>query len=129
MSKDTSKMNLMTRVRKIFGFFFFRNERGQSTVEYLIVTGAVVFFIIGSPKFYDEMSHIMQNKYKSYSFGVAISDPPRKKFDDDVNVITGKIKQVLDFIKDIIFPPGTGLFHMPTWKDLKDILNKILHVF
>lgn len=126
---DTSKMNLMTRVRKIFGFFFFRNERGQSTVEYLIVTGAVVFFIIGSPNLYDEMSHIMQNKYKSYSFGVAISDPPRKAFDDDVREVTGKIKDLLDYIKDIIFPDPSGLFHMPTWSELYDILKKIIGIF
>lgn len=95
----------MLHLRKRTGnrrkFFCFRNEKGQSTIEYLVVTGVLIASLISMPSIYKAISDTMQDKYKSYAFGVAISDPPRKAFDDTVQKDADKVKEVLDTLKDL----------------------------
>lgn len=78
-----------------------RNDRGQSIVEYLIVSAAIVASLITAPSIYQEISGTLKNKYKSYAFGVAVSDPPRKTFDDQVKKDADEVKHILDILKDI----------------------------
>ena len=61
------------------------SQSGQSAVEYLVICGVLIMALITAPSFYGTMSRTMKNKYRSYYFGVAISDPPRKAFVDTVN--------------------------------------------
>ena len=82
-------------------FFGLRNARGQSTIEYLVVTGALIATLISMPSIYKAVSDTMQDKYKSYAFGIAISDPPRKAFDDTVQKDADKVKEVLDILSDL----------------------------
>ena len=82
-------------------FFCCRNERGQSTIEYLVVTGVLIISLVSMPSIYKAISDTMQDKYKSYAFGIAISDPPRKAFDDTVQKDADKVKEVLDTLKDL----------------------------
>ncbi|MDD2557004.1 MAG: hypothetical protein RBR43_00810 [Desulfuromonadaceae bacterium] len=43
----------------------------------------------------------MQNKYHSYAFSVAISDPPSKVFDDAIQRDSAKIEHVLEALEEI----------------------------
>jgi ABC-type lipoprotein release transport system permease subunit len=115
--------------------FCFNNERGQSTIEYLIVTGILVMALITMPSIYATISHTMQNKYKSYCFGVAISDPPRKAFDDAINQDADKVQEVLnafdelaDFMKNVIVPDIVNL-RLPSEKELDDFLQLLKKLF
>lgn len=102
------------------------NEKGQSSVEYIIVTSALVAALITMPSIYDTISHTMQDKYKSYAFGVSISDPPSKQFDDKVHKVADIIKQIEDLIEKIgaIF---TDIFSgkLPSVKDFKSVFNDL----
>ncbi len=82
----------------------FHNEEGQSAVEYLVIcTALVTMLLISSSQdsLYNIMSHTMQDKYKSYAFGVSISDPPSKQFDDTVKEDADKVKEVLNILGEI----------------------------
>lgn len=107
------------------------NDRGQSTIEYLIVTAAVIGALISVPNFYNKVSNTMQNKYHSYSFGIAISDPPRKAFDDSVRKDAGKIERIFkifdeieNLFRDSIFP-DLSEGKLPSWDDIKKFADKI----
>ncbi len=81
-----------------------QNERGQSAVEYLIMCAALVtLFITTSSEnsIYNMISHTIHDKYSSYAFGVSISDPPDKAFDDKVKEDAAKVKEVLDELENI----------------------------
>jgi hypothetical protein len=102
-----------------------RGNKGQSTVEYLVVTCALVAALIKAPGLYHTVSDTLENKYHSYSFGVAVSDPPRKAFDDAVNEDYEKIRKVLDpldelkrLINDIIIPDFKK-GELPSWDNVK----------
>ena len=87
------------------------DQSGQSAIEYLVICGVLIMALITVPSFYGTMSHTMKNKYQSYYFGVAISDPPRKAFDDAVNQDADKVSRIIkdiqkigEFIEDVIIP-------------------------
>jgi hypothetical protein len=108
-------------------------NKGQSTVEYLVVTFVLVAALIKGPGIYHTVTDTMENKYHSYSFGVAISDPPRKAFDDAVNEDYEKIKKVLDpldelkrLINEIIIPDFKE-GKLPSWESVerfKDLIKR-----
>ena len=102
-----------------------RGNKGQSTVEYLVVTFVLVAALVKGPGIYHTVTDTMENKYHSYSFGIALSDPPRKAFDDAVNEDYEKIKKVLDpldelkrLMNDIIIPDFKK-GELPSWKSVK----------
>lgn len=105
---------------KTRGMDYLRNSRGQSTIEYLIVTFILVATLVTAPSIYETVGHTLIYKYESYSFGIAISDPPRKAIDDTINKDMDMIRHILDVLsdfKDLI-------------KDvLDDIWDKIKHFF
>lgn len=122
-------------MNKIFFFRFLNNQRGQSAVEYLIVSAAIIAGLITLPSIYDTMSHTMQNKYKSYAFGISISDPPTKHFDDTVKQDIDKVSKVLDTLK-ALWDIGTGsilpdIFHgkMPSTNAIKAFIALIKSLF
>jgi SMC interacting uncharacterized protein involved in chromosome segregation len=89
------------------------NSRGQSSIEFLVaLLGLIVLFGSFSPvlgndptekhSVYEVFSDTIQNKYKSYCFGVAISDPPREEFDEKVDKDAKIIKEFIAKIKDIL---------------------------
>lgn len=56
------------------------NARGQSMVEFVVVLTAL-FLIAGLGRGYiGQLKDTIQQKYRSYCFGVAISDPPQGSY-------------------------------------------------
>ncbi len=114
---------------------FLRGNKGQSTVEYLIVTFALVAVLIKGPGMYHTVTHTMQNKYHSYSFGIAVSDPPRKAFDDAVDKDFEKVNKAVDSLEEIkrlingTIIPDIKKGELPSWDNVKKfgelIKNKI----
>jgi len=103
------------------------NEKGQSAVEYLVVTAALMASLITLPNIYQTVGHTMQDKYTSYAFSVAISDPPSKQFDDTVHQGADLLKEIEHVLFDIIIPdirqgklPGIGEI-----KDFFDLVKKL----
>jgi len=113
---------------------FWANNSGQSAVEYLIVCFCLVAAIITMPSIYQTMSNTMSNKFKSYAFGVAISDPPTKEFDDSVQKVEDiihKIERSLgaigDLIKDLF-----GLSHhakLPPVEAVEKLVDTLKQIF
>lgn len=63
------------------GWFLLKNRSGQSTVEYVAVLTAI-FLIAGLGRgTVSTLAETIRQKYRSYCFSVAISDPPGKKID------------------------------------------------
>jgi hypothetical protein len=91
-----------------------RCNRGQSTVEYVVVTSALLTALLAAPSVSDTLLQTFYNKYESYSFGVAISDPPRGETDKKVHKITETIDDWFQAFDDFELPdkltekiPGT----------------------
>ena len=97
-----------------------RNQHGQSAVEYLIVVGALVSALIATPSAFNMFRDMMQNKYRSYSFGIAISDPPTSEFDEKVKRDANAVKEAIDALhkleKFVEQPPHPD-FEKPDWPD------------
>lgn len=113
---------------------FAADERGQSTIEYLVVTFVLVASLIAVPNLYETSSDTLKNKYHSYSFAVAVSDPPRKAFDDEVEHDADKIEKILDIIEEIADLMNNSVFpdlkagKLPSWEDIKkfgDIIKSL----
>jgi len=111
------------------------NQRGQSVVEYLVLCGVLIMALITAPSIYSTMSHTMQNKYRSYWFGVAVSDPPRKAFDDTINKDADRVHEVIDafkkladFVSNTIIP---DILHMklPDQEELEKFIDLIKNLF
>lgn len=107
------------------------NERGQSTIEYLIVCFTLVTILITTGHIYTKVSDTMQNKYNSYSFAIAISDPPRKAFDDSVQKETGKVERIFKIFGEIenlfrnsVFP-DLSEGKLPSQDDIEKFADKI----
>jgi hypothetical protein len=83
--------------------------------------------LLSAPSIYTTISDTMSNKYKSYCFAVAISEPPTKAFDDGeqkVGDFIHMIDQVIGAIEDLIedlFVPSTGGVMPP-----KEAVNKFI---
>ncbi len=115
------------RIRHCLFRFLRGNEKGQSAVEYLVVMAALMASLITLPNIYHTVSHTMQDKYTSYAFSVAISDPPSKQFDDTVHQGADILKEIEHVLFDIIIPdirqgklPGIGEI-----KDFFDLVKKL----
>jgi len=113
------------RAWRLEGLRPLRGERGQSTIEYLVVCFVLVAALIEGPSLYSRMSNTMQNKYNSYVFAVGISDPPSKAFDDSLQSSADKVEHVLDVLKkieeEIKDPhiPDFGSIKLPDWKNIE----------
>lgn len=121
-----------------------RDQRGQSAVEYLVIcTAMVTLFLVSSSQdsVYNMMSHTIHDKYESYAFGISISDPPSKAFDDAVKQDAAKIQKALheledvaDYIKDHPLPETIQSGDLPStfdtvikgFKDLVQDLKNLL---
>lgn len=102
-----------------------RNQHGQSAVEYLVVVGALVSALIAAPSIFSEVRDMMQNKYSSYSFGVAISDPPTSEFDEKVKRDANAVKEAIDALhklENFVEHPPHPEFEKPDWPDLSNML-------
>jgi len=117
------------------GVYCVLNQNGQSIVEYLVICGVLVMALVTMPSIYQEMSHTMQNKYKSYCFGVAISDPPRKAFDDAINKDANEIHKIITFfqklehfITNVVVPDIINL-RLPDQKEIQEFLDTIKDLF
>lgn len=133
----TGHFNILSRhvLRRFSPSVGVGNNSGQSTVEYLIVTFTIVAMLITVPNIYSKVSTTMQNKYHSYSFGIAISDPPRKAFDDSVQKDAEKVGHIFnifheieDLFSDSIFP-DLSEGKLPSWDDIKKFGGKIKELF
>jgi phage-related protein len=82
------------------------NCLGQSATEYLLVVACLISVGLATPHLINEMGDTISNKYKSYAFGVAISDPPTVAYDKKVQELIDLIekwgKKVLDFLEKFI---------------------------
>lgn len=115
-------------------FFRLKNSQGQSTVEYLVVCFSLVASLIAAPSIYSTISTTMANKYKSYAFGIAISEPPSKSFDDKVEKtasVIHTIRQVFDAIGNLIddllgISKGPA---MPATDAIKKFIDTLKNIF
>ena len=95
-----------------------RCQRGQSAVEYLIVVGALVSALVAAPSAFHMVRDMMQSKYQSYSFGIAISDPPTSTFDEEVARDANTVKEVMNTLhtlENFIEHPSLPDFEKPKW--------------
>jgi len=117
------------------GLVPFLNQSGQSAVEYLVICGVLIMALITMPSIYHTMGHTMKNKYRSYCFGVAISDPPRKAFDDAINKDADKVQEVIDAIKNIgefignVIVPDILHGRLPDQEEIEKFLDMIKDLF
>ncbi len=88
------------------------NQKGQSAVEYLVVVGALVTSLIAAPSLFSMVQTMMFDKYRSYSFAVAISDPPSSTFDREVEQDAEKVKKVMTALHDL-----KEFIEHPSWPD------------
>lgn len=116
-------------------FFGLRNQQGQSAVEYLVITAALVASLLTLPNMYDTLSHTMRNKYQSYAFGVSISDPPSKAFDDKVSKDADEVKHILETLKQVenLFShtiiPDIKHGKMPSTKSITEFRDQLKKLF
>lgn len=128
----------MKLLKSVLQVPFLAGEEGQSAVEYLVICTALVTLLLVSTSqdgIYQMMSHTMQDKYKSYAFGVSIADPPSKAFDDEVKKDAEKVKEVLDTLGELeelithaIIP---DILHgkMPSKDSVKEFVNLLKSLF
>ncbi|MFO7830369.1 MAG: hypothetical protein R6V18_00135 [Desulfuromonadaceae bacterium] len=108
-------------------------EAGQSTIEYLVVFFCLTAVLLKGPWIYEKISTPIQNKYHSYAFGVAISDPPTKAFDDEIQKDAAKVEHVLEVLEEIedeiehAHIPDPSDIHIP--KGIGKMWEKITHLF
>lgn len=129
-------------IRQLQGCFHLRperkreggiNARGQSTIEYMVVCLFLIAGLLKGPGIYQKTSSVIENKYHSYTFSVAISDPPSKAFDDEIHKDASKIEHVLDVLEEIeddienAHIPDPRDIHIP--KGVEKIWEKITHLF
>jgi hypothetical protein len=115
-------------------FFGLLNNKGQGAVEYLIVTLCLIAALLSAPSIYTTISDTMANKYKSYCFAVAISEPPTKAFDDGaqkigdlIHMIDQVIGAIEDLIEDLFVPSAGGV--MPAKEAVKKFIGTLEKVF
>lgn len=102
-----------------------RNEHGQSAVEYLVVVAALVSALVAAPSAFDMVREMLHNKYRGYSFGVAISDPPTSAFDDKVKRDANAVKEAIDTLHKLehfVEHPPHPEFDKPEWPDWSKFL-------
>ena len=102
-----------------------RNEHGQSAVEYLVVVAALVSALVAAPSAFDMVREMLHNKYRGYSFGVAISDPPTSAFDDKVKRDANAVKEAIDTLhalEHFVEHPPHPEFDKPEWPDWSKFL-------
>ncbi|MEA3465648.1 MAG: hypothetical protein U9R29_06540 [Thermodesulfobacteriota bacterium] len=108
------------------------DESGQSTIEYILVCSILIGALLKGPHVYNNLITTMENKYHSYAFSVAISDPPRKAFDDEIRKDATKIEHVLDVLEEIeddierAHIPDPSDIHIP--KGIEEMWDKITHL-
>jgi hypothetical protein len=109
------------------------DKKGQSTIEYLLVCFILIGVLLKGPGIYHKVSSTMENKYHSYAFSVAISDPPRKAFDDEIRKDAAKVEHVLEVLEEI--EDDIEHAHIPDIRDIdipkgiEKIWEKITHLF
>lgn len=109
------------------------SDSGQSTVEYLVVTFMLVAILLYPSSIWEFFSVTLKNKYHSYVFGVSVSDPPRKEFDDRLAKGAEEIEKALDILKKVehvIEHPKDNFpipEHLPSLGDIKldDLVDDI----
>lgn len=112
---------------KICRFFFRRqaDQKGQSTVEYVVIVSLLLATFLGSNAM-DTLIKKFHQKYKSYAFSVSISDPPSSSFDREVNDGAQEVADIVKIIRDIMgFIEGTnpdagGAGDNPMTEDLEE---------
>lgn len=113
---------------------FFRpqaaNQKGQSTVEYVVIVSLLLAVFLGSDSM-DKLIKKFHQKYKSYAFSVAISDPPSSSFDKEVNDGAQEIADIVHLIKEIMQfiegsdPDAGGAGDNPATEELEEFENII----
>lgn len=109
------------------------NHSGQSTIEYLVVCFVLIAVLLEGPGIYQRLSSTMQNKYHSYAFSIAISDPPTKAFDDAIHKDAAKVEHVLQVLEEI--EDDIKHAHIPDPRDIDvpkgivKIWEKLTHLF
>ncbi|MBU0969225.1 MAG: hypothetical protein KKC20_01195 [Proteobacteria bacterium] len=105
-----------------------RCNRGQSTVEYVVVTSALLAALMAAPSVSDTLVQTFYNKYESYSFGIAISDPPREETDKKVHEITETIDKWIQQFDDFELPDKL-MENIPGTETIKLFLKKLTDYF
>lgn len=101
-------------------------NRGQSTVEYVVVVTALIAFLMGTHSVFFQVHKVFVDKYKSYCFGVSISDPPSIAFDEMVDKDSSKVMHELKKLEDFIEHPDLPSSDLPFLPDdVKKLLKKI----
>lgn len=105
-------------------FMPLRNDRGQSTVEYVAVLTAI-FLIAGLGRStVADLGDTIKQKYRSYCFSVAMSDPPLESYEtgigsDDAAAVMVNYEQMIrgigmgtreDFVTAAVDPESAQAF-------------------
>lgn len=88
------------------GFFYKMcvSNKGQSTVEYVVVVSVLLIAFMTAPSVTKQLQTVFLNKSESYAFAVAISDPPSSQMDKKVHEVTDVIKGIADFFRNFTLP-------------------------
>ena len=101
---------------------------GQSTVEYVVIVSILMATFMAGPRVSDRLVRTFCNKYESYAFAVAISDPPRGEMDQRVHEVTGRIKEWSQALDDVELP-GKIKKKIPGTEAIEHFLKKLGRLF
>lgn len=108
---------------------FFLCSKGQSTVEYVVIVTALIAALMGTHSVFSQIQAVLTDKYKSYCFGVSISDPPSMAFDEQMENDSSKVMQELQKLEDFIEHPDLPTDDMPSLPDgIKELLEKFKNI-
>lgn len=109
---------------KSFLFKITLSNKGQSTVEYVCVSCALLLILVGTPLTFHKLKATFFTKYESYAFAVAVSDPPSAKIGDKVHELTDPIEKINTFIEHMS-KPSDKAEKTPSYDVAENFIKKI----
>jgi len=106
----------------------FNCQRGQSTVEYVVVVTVLLTTFMAAPSVTKQLQTVFANKSVSYAFAVAISDPPSSKADKTVEEVNDIIYNISYFLTNLEWPDGIEV-KIPGYEGIKKFIKEIEKLF
>lgn len=99
------------------------SSNGQATIEYVVVVTALIAVLMGTNSIFSEFRKVFIDKYKSYCFGISISDPPSPAFIGEEK----KVKELEEYIENLDVPVEDLPFLSEDEKEVIELFEKIVH--
>ncbi len=106
----------------------FGSQRGQSTVEYVVIVTIFLTAFMAAPSVTKQLQTVFANKAESYAFAVSISDPPGSRADEKVHEVTDKIDKIYNFLNDFELPDDIKE-KIPGYESVEKFIKKIKKLF